>query len=67
MWRLALLLWVIGGTVLAGIGVTVVLLVPAWYAMGMKTIPIAAAIGAAVAIPMAIAAAKAIAARTREA
>jgi len=81
MWRLALLLWVVGGTVLAGIGVTVVLLVPSWYAMGMKTIPIAAAIGAVVAIPMAIAAAmafaaaiamgiaaaKAIAARTREA
>ncbi len=67
MWRLALLLWVMGGTVLAGVLVTVVLLVPSWYAMGMKTIPIAALVGAVIAIPMAIAAAKAIAARTREA
>ncbi|MFT4099384.1 MAG: hypothetical protein QM651_19855 [Rhodoblastus sp.] len=67
MWRLALLLWVMGGTVLAGIAVTVVLLVPAWYAMGMRTIPIAAAIGALVAIPLAVAAARTIAARTREA
>ncbi len=67
MWRLAVLLWVIGGTVLAGVMVTVVLLVPSWYAMGMKTIPVAAAIGAIVAIPLALFAAKTIAARTREA
>ena len=64
MWRLALLLWVMGGTVLAGILVTVVLLTPSLAPM--KAIPIAAAIGAIVAIPMAFAAAKAIAARTRE-
>ncbi len=67
MWRLALLLWVMGGTVLAGMLVTVVLLVPSWYAMGMKTIPIAAAVGAVAAIPIAVAAARAIAARTCEA
>lgn len=67
MWRLALLLWIMGGTVLAGVLVTVVLLVPSWYAMGMKAIPIAAAIGAIVAVPIAVAAAKAIASRTQEA
>lgn len=65
MWRLAILLWVIGGTVLAGILVTVVLLVPAWSgALAIKYIPIAALIGAVVAIPFAVGAAKAIAART---
>lgn len=65
MWRLAILLWVIGGTVLAGILVTVVLVVPAWSgALAIKYIPIAALIGAVVAIPAAIVAAKAIAART---
>lgn len=65
MWRLALLLWVIGGTVLAGILVTVVLLVPAWSgALAIKYIPIAALIGALVAIPISVGAAKAISART---
>ena len=65
MWRLALLIWVMGGATLAGIFVTVVLMVPAWSgAMAMKYIPIAAALGAFVAIPLAIAAAKTIAAKT---
>lgn len=65
MWRLALLLWVMGGTVLAGVLVVVVLLTPSLAPM--KFIPIAAALGAIVAIPPAFMAAKAIAARTREA
>lgn len=64
MWRLAIMLWVIGGSVLAGVLVMVVLLVPAWQIMAMKYIPIAAAIGVVVAIPLAIAAAKSISART---
>ncbi len=62
MWRLAILLWVIGGTVLAGVFLTVVLMMPSLAPM--KFIPIAVAIGAVVAIPFAIAAAKAIAAKT---
>ncbi len=62
MWRLAVMLWVMGGTVLAGVLVTVVLLVPSFAPM--KAIPIAALIGAVVAIPPAIMAAKAIAAKT---
>ena len=65
MWRLAILLWVMGGTVLAGVLVTVVLLTPALAPM--KFIPIAAALGAIVAIPPAFIAAKAIAGRTQEA
>ena len=46
MWRLAILLWVMGGTVLAGVLVTVVLLTPALAPM--KFIPIAAALANAV-------------------
>jgi len=65
MWRLALLLWVMGGTVLAGVLVTVVLLTPSLAPM--KFIPIAFALGAVLAIPPAFMAAKAIAARTQEA
>ena len=65
MWRLALLLWIMGGTVLAGVLVTVVLLTPSLAPM--KFIRIAAALGAIVAIPPAFMAAKAIAARTSEA
>ena len=64
MWRLAIMLWVIGGSVLAGVFVTVVLLVPAWQMMAMKYIPIAALIGAVVAIPLAVVAAKSISAKT---
>ncbi len=67
MFRLAILIWVVGATTLAGIFVTVVLLVPSMQAQAMKNIPIAAAIGAAVAIPISLWAAKAIAARTKEA
>lgn len=65
MWRLALLLWIMGGTVLAGVLVVVVLLTPSLAPM--KFIPIAAALGAIIAVPPAFMAAKAIAARTREA
>ena len=54
-----------GGTVLAGALVTVVLLMPSLAPM--KFIPIAAALGAVIAIPPAFIAAKAIAARTQEA
>ena len=64
MWRLALMLWVIGGAVLAGILVMVVLTVPAWSVMATKYIPIVVAIGAVAAIPLAMMAAKAIAAKT---
>ncbi len=64
MWRLAVLLWVIMGTVFAGIFVTVVLLVPGLAVQAMKLIPIVATIGAVLAIPFSFLAAKAIAART---
>ena len=65
MWRLALLLWIMGGTVLAGVLVTVFLLTPTLAPT--QLIPIDAAVGAIIAIPPAFMAAKAIAARTSEA
>jgi hypothetical protein len=64
MWRLAVLLWVIMGTVFAGLLVMVVLLVPGLAVQAMKLIPIAAVVGAILAVPFSFVAAKAIAART---
>jgi len=61
---LAVLLWVVGGTVLAGVFVTVVLLVPSLAGQAMRFIPIAAAAGAIVGIPFAVVAARAITAKT---
>ncbi|MFV0279689.1 MAG: hypothetical protein ACK5JM_02870 [Rhodoblastus sp.] len=62
MWRLALLLWVMGATALAGIFIVVVLMTPSLAPM--KFIPVAAGLGAIVAIPAAIVAAKMIRSRT---
>jgi len=42
MFRLALLIWVVLGTTLAGVGVTIVVSNPDLYNQGMKLIPIAA-------------------------
>lgn len=53
MWRLALLIWVLVGTVLAGIAVVVVLVTPELLAEGMKFIPIAGIGGYVVGIPVA--------------
>jgi hypothetical protein len=63
-WRLAILLWVILGTTLAGIGVMVVLATPSMSSQAMMLIPYAAAIGAVIGIPISIVGAKMIAART---
>jgi hypothetical protein len=60
MTRLAALLWVMAGTVLAGGCVLVVLATPAMQADAMRFIPIAAIAGYVLGIPVAIAAAKAI-------
>ena len=45
MSRLAALLWVMGGSVLAGVLVVIVLMVPGFEAQAMRFIPIAAGVG----------------------
>jgi hypothetical protein len=52
MFRLALLIWVVLGTTLAGVGVTIVVSNPDLYNQGMKLIPIAAIAGFVIAIPL---------------
>ena len=52
MFRLALLIWVVLGTTLAGVGVVVVVSDASLYNQGMKLIPIAAIAGFIVAIPL---------------
>ena len=52
MFKLALLIWVVLGTTLAGIAVLVVVSDSSLYAQGMKLVPIAAAVGFVVAIPL---------------
>jgi hypothetical protein len=54
MVRIAALLWAIGGTVLAGIGVMTVLAVPSLAGHAMSYIPYAGVTGFIVAIPLAI-------------
>ncbi len=53
MLKLAVLIWLVLGITLAGAGVMVVVAVPELFNDGMQLIPIAAAIGAVVAIPFA--------------
>jgi hypothetical protein len=60
MTRLAALLWIMGGTVLAGVLVVVVLMIPSIQAEAMRYIPIAAIVGYALGIPLALVAAKGI-------
>lgn len=52
MFRLALLIWIVLGTTLAGVGVTVVVSDASLYDQGMKLIPIAAIAGFVIAIPL---------------
>jgi hypothetical protein len=59
--RLAALLWIMGGTVLAGLAVMVVLVIPSLQAEAMRLIPVAAVLGYIVGVPVAYLAAKAIA------
>ncbi|MGO9390820.1 hypothetical protein [Rhodoblastus sp.] len=60
MTRLAALLWVMGGTVLAGLAVLGVLMTPGLTDEALRYIPIAAVAGYVVGIPLALMAAKAI-------
>lgn len=52
MFKVALLMWLILGTTVAGIAVLVVVSVPSLYDQGMKLIPIAAIGGFVLAIPI---------------
>ncbi len=60
MTRLAALLWVMGGTVLAGFLVLAVLMTPSLQGEALRYIPVAAVAGYVVGIPLASKAAKAI-------
>lgn len=53
MWKLAILVWLMMGTTFAGIGVMVVLATPSLSGQDMNLIPVAAGIGALVAVPCA--------------
>ena len=60
MLKIAALVWIMLGTTLAGVGVTIVLTVPGIAADVMKAIPVAAGIGFVVAVPAALVVAKKI-------
>ncbi len=64
MLKIAVIVWMIAGTVLAGIAIMVVLAVPTLAVHDMRYIPIAAAVGALIAIPLAYVVAKKIVALT---
>ena len=64
MFKVALLIWVVLGTVLAGMGVVFVVSNASLYDSGMKLIPIVSAIGFLVAIPLAMVVAKRVLALT---
>lgn len=64
MFKIALIVWMIGGTTLAGIAIMVVLAVPSLAVKDMQYIPIAATVGFVVAVPIAYVVAKRIRALT---
>lgn len=65
MVRLAVLIWLLAGTVLAGAAVIVVVTVPSLLNAGMRMIPIAGIGGYIVAIPVAWVIARMIAEQSR--
>ncbi|BAC48338.1 bsr3073 [Bradyrhizobium diazoefficiens USDA 110] len=52
MFKVSILVWIMLGTVLAGVSLIVVLMVPSLAAEAIKNIPYAAAIGFALAMPL---------------
>jgi hypothetical protein len=64
MWKIAALVWIMLGTVVAGSLVLLILANPAWVARGMTLIPFAAIGGYLLAVPFAIMIARRIAAQT---
>lgn len=53
MFRLAILIWIVLGTTLAGVAMTVIVATPALFDQGMKLIPIFCSIGFVLAMPLA--------------
>lgn len=66
MFKIAIIVWMMAGTVLAGIAIMVVLNVPGLAVHAMQYIPIAAIVGFVIAIPVAYLVAKRIAALTAQ-
>jgi hypothetical protein len=64
MFKIAIIIWMMAGTVLAGIAIMAVLAVPTLAVHDMQYIPIAAGVGFIVAIPVAYLVAKRISALT---
>jgi hypothetical protein len=64
MFKIAIIVWMMAGTTLAGIAIMVVLTVPALAVHDMRYIPIAAIVGFVVAIPLAYLVARRITALT---
>lgn len=58
MMKLAIVIWIVLGTVLAGVATTVILVTPGLEAMTMRLFPAAAALGFVLAIPVSIMVAK---------
>ena len=64
MFKIAVIVWMIAGTMLAGIAIMAVLTVPSLAVHDMQYIPIAAIVGFLIAIPVAYLVAKRITALT---
>jgi hypothetical protein len=64
MLKIAVIIWMIGGTTLAGMAVMAVLVIPALAVHDMQYVPLAAIAGFVVAIPIAYLVAKRIATAT---
>lgn len=65
MWKLASLVWIMLGTVMAGSAVVAVVSTPTWFDNGMRLIPIVGIAGYVLALPIAWYIAKAIDANVR--
>lgn len=65
MFKIAVLIWIVLGTTLAGIGLALTLTVPALQGNAMKLLPIFSLVGFVVAIPASVVVAKKILALTK--
>ena len=52
MFKVSVLVWIVLGTVLAGVSLIVVLMVPSFAADAIRNIPYAVAVGFALAVPL---------------
>ena len=52
MFKVSVLVWIMLGTVLAGVSLIVVLMVPSFAADAIRNIPYAVAVGCALAVPL---------------